>query len=62
VHHDQLVYHDLELSVGDVFELGEHMVTVVDVEPEGVALRIERIDDHDQFEESGDPHRIALPR
>ncbi|MFN0195184.1 MAG: hypothetical protein ACKVT0_00435 [Planctomycetaceae bacterium] len=60
MHHDQLVYHDLELSVGDVFELGEHMVTVVDVDLDGVALRIERIDDH--YEESPTLYRIALPR
>lgn len=38
------------------------MVTVVDVEPDGVALRIERIDDRDEYQESRETLHIGLPR
>ena len=36
--------HELELSVGDVLQVGEHTVTVLDIENGEVTFRVEESD------------------
>lgn len=49
-----LQFQELELAVGDVLQIGETTVTVIDIENGEVTFRI---DDH---ESHGDDHRLGL--
>jgi len=51
--------HELELTVGDVLQIGEHIVTVLDIENGEVTFRVEN---PEQYEESGNGSSILRPR
>ena len=51
--------HELELTVGDVLQIGEHTITVLDIESGEVTFRVE---DSEQHDESGDGSSVLRPR
>ena len=51
--------HELELTVGDVLQVGEHTVTVLDIENGEVTFRIE---ESEPSNEDGDGSSILRPR
>lgn len=51
--------HELELTVGDVLQVGEHTVTVLDIENGEVTFRIEEAEQRD---ETGDGSSVLRPR
>lgn len=51
--------HELELMVGDVLQIGEYTVTVLDIENGEVTFRVEESDHND---ESGDGTSVLRPR
>ena len=51
--------HELELTVGDVLQIGEYTVTVLDIENGEVTFRVE---EPEYCEESGDNSSVLRPR
>lgn len=51
--------HELELTVGDVLQIGEHTVTVLDIENGEVTFRVEKAEHN---EESDGGSSILRPR
>ncbi len=51
--------HEFELTVGDVLQIGEHTVTVLDIENGEVTFRVEESEHHD---ESDDGSSVLRPR
>ena len=51
--------HELELTVGDVLQIGEYTVTVLDIENGEVTFRVE---EPEHCEESGDGSSVLRPR
>ena len=51
--------HELELMVGDVLQIGEYTVTVLDIENGEVTFRVE---EPKLTEESGDAPSVPRPR
>ena len=51
--------HELELTVGEVLQIGEYTVTVLDIENGEVTFRVEETKHN---EESGDGSSILRPR
>ncbi|MBC8116799.1 MAG: hypothetical protein H7062_20585 [Candidatus Saccharimonas sp.] len=44
--------HELELTVGDVLQVGEHTVTVLDIENGEVTFRVEGPEQSDEADEA----------
>ena len=51
--------HELELTVGDVLQVGEYTVTVLDIENGEVTFRVE---EPEQSDEVGDGSSVLRPR
>jgi hypothetical protein len=51
--------HELELTVGDVLQIGEYTVTVLDIENGEVTFRVE---EPEHGEDSGESSSILRPR
>ena len=45
--------HELDLSVGDVFHVGETTVTVIDIDGEEVTFRVDDASSHDDDQTNG---------
>lgn len=44
--------HELELTVGDVLQIGEHTVTVLDIENGEVTFRVEELEHNGELNDS----------
>ncbi len=49
--------HEFELLVGDVLQVGEHTVTVLDIENGEVTFRIEESEPDDEFDDGSSVNR-----
>ena len=52
--------HEFELSVGDILQLGDHSVTIIDIDGQNVSFRIDGSDEANpisvsEFEEAAPP-------
>ena len=56
-----MLEHDYELSVGDTIQIGEQIVTVIDIDGPDVSFRVEN--GRETVDAASDPGlRIAVPR